>query len=65
MEIQQKEKESLAATYIYLNVKLTDAISIMMLQRLGYSQKGLGMHTLWHQGFMRKDYKAKQMPLRK
>ena len=37
MEIQQKEKESLAAIYITLKEKLAGANLIMMQQQLGHS----------------------------
>ena len=65
MEIQQKEKESLAA-YIHQFKREAnrckfnnDAATIRIFI------KGSGIHTLWQQGFMRRDPKAWQMPLKK
>ena len=65
MEIQQKEKESLAV-YIHQFKREAnrckfnnDAATIRIFI------KGLRNATLWQQGFMRRDHKAWQMPLGK
>ena len=61
MDIQQKEKKSLAAYIHYFRREASrckfdkDAATIRIFI------KGLKMHTLQQQGFMRKDHKAWQM----
>ena len=58
MEIQQKEKESLAAYIHHFKREASrckfdnDAATIRIFI------KGLGMRTLWQQEFMRRDHKA-------
>ena len=66
MDIQQKENESLAA-YIHCfkrkasRCKFNNAAATIRI----FIKKGLRMHTLWQQEFMRRDHKVWQMPSRR